>query len=77
MTVRILGLLTIALEVLSSPAALHAADPVGHITGIGGIFFKSKDPKALTAWYRDVLGLPVESWGAPCCVTTRRITRQS
>lgn len=35
----------------------------GHITGIGGIFFKSKDPKALTAWYRDVLGLTPESWG--------------
>jgi catechol 2,3-dioxygenase-like lactoylglutathione lyase family enzyme len=36
---------------------------VGHITGIGGLFFKSKDPKALAAWYRDVLGLKVEAWG--------------
>ncbi len=35
----------------------------GHITGFGGIFFKSKDPKALAAWYRDVLGLSVEAWG--------------
>lgn len=35
----------------------------GHITGVGGIFVKSKDPKALAAWYRDVLGIPVESWG--------------
>ena len=35
----------------------------GHITGIGGIFFKSKDPKALGAWYRDVLGLKIEDWG--------------
>ncbi|HEY1749032.1 MAG: VOC family protein [Rhizomicrobium sp.] len=35
----------------------------GHITGIGGIFVKSKDPKALSAWYRDVLGISVESWG--------------
>jgi catechol 2,3-dioxygenase-like lactoylglutathione lyase family enzyme len=35
----------------------------GHITGLGGIFFKSKDPKKLAAWYRDVLGLPVEGWG--------------
>jgi len=35
----------------------------GHITGVGGIFFKSKDPKALAAWYRDVLGLPVADWG--------------
>jgi catechol 2,3-dioxygenase-like lactoylglutathione lyase family enzyme len=35
----------------------------GHITGIGGIFFKSKDPKALSAWYRDTLGLNIENWG--------------
>lgn len=39
------------------------AEPAGHITGVGGVFFKSKDPKALAAWYRDVLGLKVESWG--------------
>jgi catechol 2,3-dioxygenase-like lactoylglutathione lyase family enzyme len=63
MTVRTLVLLAIALGIFSSPATLHAADPAGHITGVGGIFFKSKDPKALAAWYRDVLGLPVESWG--------------
>jgi catechol 2,3-dioxygenase-like lactoylglutathione lyase family enzyme len=37
--------------------------PKGHITGIGGIFVKSKDPKALAAWYRDTLGIKVESWG--------------
>jgi catechol 2,3-dioxygenase-like lactoylglutathione lyase family enzyme len=35
----------------------------GRITGVGGVFFKSKDPKALAAWYRDVLGLKVEDWG--------------
>jgi catechol 2,3-dioxygenase-like lactoylglutathione lyase family enzyme len=33
------------------------------VTGVGGIFFKSRDPKALAAWYRDVLGLTVEPWG--------------
>ncbi len=27
------------------------------------MFFKAKDPKALAAWYRDVLGMPIESWG--------------
>lgn len=32
-------------------------------TGIGGIFFKAKDPQALGAWYRDHLGLKVEEWG--------------
>jgi predicted enzyme related to lactoylglutathione lyase len=30
------------------------------ITGIGGVFFKARDPKALAAWYRDNLGVPIE-----------------
>jgi len=33
------------------------------VTGIGGVFFKSKDPKALGEWYRAHLGLDVEEWG--------------
>jgi catechol 2,3-dioxygenase-like lactoylglutathione lyase family enzyme len=33
------------------------------VTGIGGIFFKAQDPKALGEWYREHLGLPVEAWG--------------
>ncbi len=33
------------------------------VTGIGGVFFKSKDPKALGEWYRTHLGLNVEDWG--------------
>jgi predicted enzyme related to lactoylglutathione lyase len=33
------------------------------VTGIGGVFFKAKDPKALTEWYRMHLGLEVEAWG--------------
>lgn len=33
------------------------------VTGIGGVFFKSKDPKALGAWYREHLGIGVEEWG--------------
>jgi predicted enzyme related to lactoylglutathione lyase len=36
-----------------------------HITGIGGVFFKSKgDHKALSAWYQKHLGLKLESFGA-------------
>ena len=30
------------------------------ILGLGGVFFKARDPKALAAWYRDHLGLPIE-----------------
>lgn len=39
------------------------AEPVGRVTGIGGLFVKSKDPKALANWYREVLGLDVAAWG--------------
>jgi predicted enzyme related to lactoylglutathione lyase len=30
------------------------------VTGIGGVFFRSRDPAALAAWYREHLGVPVE-----------------
>jgi predicted enzyme related to lactoylglutathione lyase len=33
------------------------------VTGIGGIFFKAKDPKALQAWYKQHLGVDVQAWG--------------
>lgn len=33
------------------------------VTGIGGIFFKAKDPVALRAWYQKHLGFDVQSWG--------------
>ncbi len=33
------------------------------VTGIGGIFFKARDPEALRAWYRDHLGIDVQAWG--------------
>ncbi len=33
------------------------------VTGVGGIFFKSSDPKTLVAWYREHLGLPVDEYG--------------
>jgi catechol 2,3-dioxygenase-like lactoylglutathione lyase family enzyme len=61
--------LAVAFAIFLHLPALHAEPAnagsanMAHITGVGGIFFKSKDPKALTAWYRDVLGIKVESWG--------------
>lgn len=33
------------------------------ITGLGGIFFKAKDPKALGDWYRQHLGMDISEWG--------------
>ena len=34
------------------------------VTGIGGVFFKSKDPKGIKNWYRDHLGLAVDAYGS-------------
>ncbi|RAP56293.1 VOC family protein [Oleiagrimonas sp. MCCC 1A03011] len=33
------------------------------VTGLGGIFFKARDPQALSAWYREHLGLEIGEWG--------------
>lgn len=33
------------------------------VTGIGGIFFRAKDPAALGAWYKRHLGIDVQPWG--------------
>ena len=36
---------------------------MARVTGIGGIFFKARDPAALREWYRKHLGLDIQSWG--------------
>ena len=36
---------------------------MARVTGIGGIFFKARDPAALRDWYRKYLGLDIQSWG--------------
>ena len=33
------------------------------VTGIGGIFIKSREPNRLKAWYREHLGLDIQEWG--------------
>jgi catechol 2,3-dioxygenase-like lactoylglutathione lyase family enzyme len=37
--------------------------PAEQVTGIGGVFFKAHDPRALSAWYREKLGVPVREGG--------------
>jgi predicted enzyme related to lactoylglutathione lyase len=32
-----------------------------HVLGVGGYFVRAADPTALTAWYRDCLGLDADS----------------
>jgi len=33
------------------------------VTGIGGVFFNSRDAVALRAWYQTHLGIDVQEWG--------------
>lgn len=33
------------------------------VTGIGGVFFKCKDPEATKQWYERHLGIPASKWG--------------
>jgi catechol 2,3-dioxygenase-like lactoylglutathione lyase family enzyme len=34
------------------------------VTGLGGIFFKTKDPQAMRDWYNQHLGLNIDQYGA-------------
>jgi catechol 2,3-dioxygenase-like lactoylglutathione lyase family enzyme len=63
MKIRAIVVLCLGVLMMTGPGVSASAEPAGHITGVGGIFFKAKDPKALAAWYRDVLGMPLEAWG--------------
>lgn len=36
----------------------------GRVTGVGGVFFKSKDPEKARDWYRDHLGLVTDRYGS-------------
>ena len=33
------------------------------VTGLGGFFFKSRDPEAIKAWYSTYLGIPTDAYG--------------
>lgn len=33
------------------------ADKIGRVLGVGGFFFRAKDPGSIAVWYRDMLGV--------------------
>lgn len=46
---------------MGGPFAL--VDGMAHVTGIGGIFFRARDPEALAGWYQRHLGIgPPGTW---------------
>ena len=44
------------------PAAM---DTTPRVTGIGGIFFRSKNPQEIKSWYSENLGLATDDFGSP------------
>ena len=36
---------------------------MARVLGLGGIFFKAEDPKAVRDWYARVLGFDIHDWG--------------
>jgi predicted enzyme related to lactoylglutathione lyase len=36
---------------------------MARVTGIGGVFLRARDPKALTAWYAQHLGIALSEYG--------------
>ncbi|MDH7460073.1 VOC family protein [Chitinophagaceae bacterium 26-R-25] len=49
-------------SIISNQSDKHAS--IKKVTGIGGIFFKCKDPKKIREWYKTNLGLNTNQYGA-------------
>jgi predicted enzyme related to lactoylglutathione lyase len=49
---------------IDNTATMADNDTLGRVIGIGGIFFKSKDPKAQREWYQQNLGLVTNEYGS-------------
>jgi len=71
---EMLGVLTAVAGSALVPASLASAaeqattpngPPAEKVTGVGGFFFRARDPKALAQWYQDHLGISVLPKG-PC-----------
>lgn len=62
----LVGSMSLMVPALAVAEEASAAD---RITGVGGVFVRSADPKALAAWYRDTLGIAIEDWGGAALKT--------
>jgi predicted enzyme related to lactoylglutathione lyase len=46
---------------------------MARVTGIGGVFLRAKDPKALTAWYAKHLGIALSDYGGATFLWTDEV----
>src|SRR5258708_12416498 len=49
---------------LSEVEERRGGNDMARVTGVGGVFLKSADPKALGAWYAKHLGVEIGDYGA-------------
>ncbi|MCX6209238.1 MAG: VOC family protein [Bacteroidetes bacterium] len=52
------------MEEQKNETTVSTNDTTPKVTGVGGIFFFSDDPKATKEWYRDNLGIDTNDYGA-------------
>lgn len=52
------------INALDGPKATPPDDATPKVTGIGGIFFYSDDPKVTNEWYTKNLGVKINEWGS-------------
>lgn len=51
-------------ENISKQNSIIMKDTTPRVTGIGGIFFRTRDPKAAKDWYGENLGLAISEYGS-------------
>jgi predicted enzyme related to lactoylglutathione lyase len=51
-------------QISNEKTAITMNDTTPKVTGIGGIFFRTKDPKAVKEWYGENLGLAISEYGS-------------
>lgn len=50
-------------SIFFSKDAIESGKEIKRVTGIGGLFFKTKDPAKLKEWYKKHLGFNTDDWG--------------
>jgi predicted enzyme related to lactoylglutathione lyase len=63
-TIALLAAFFLGFAFRSVTAKISDDAPKKKVTGIGGIFFKCKDPKAVREWYKTHLGFYTNDYGA-------------
>jgi len=51
-------------KIVEQSNQLNVADSTPKVTGIGGVFFYSNNPKETKDWYAKNLGLEINAWGS-------------